>query len=153
MLDPSIPAPDVIDWSENGSFQESPLCAKGACPEQSQSLALISPEDVASTECDQQAEALAVEAGRTLAQARSPVAMAKRSRSGLFPRSNAPTSQKCKGKGKLKGQTEGLNVSPEVEVVISRDIVLRDSRKKVSKDRLMDLARVTWRQLGVVLPS
>ena len=153
MLDPSIPAPDVIDWSEDCSFQESPLCAEGACPEQSQSLALISPADVASTECGQLAEA--VEADRTLAQARSPVATAKRNRGGLFPRSNAPTSRKCKGKGKLKGQTEGLNVSPvaEAEVVISGDIVLRDSRKKVSKDRLMDLARVTWRQLGVVLPN
>ena len=28
VLDPSVPEPDVIDWSEDWSLQESPLCAE-----------------------------------------------------------------------------------------------------------------------------
>ena len=73
VLDPSIPEPDVMDWSEDWSYSESSPCA------QCQALALIS-EDVSSPECVQQAEVLAAEANRTLAQARSAVASAKQNR-------------------------------------------------------------------------
>ena len=45
-------------WSEDWSFHGSPLCAEDACLEQSQALALVSLEDMASTDCVQQAEAL-----------------------------------------------------------------------------------------------
>ena len=47
MLDPSIPEPDVMDWSEDWSYHESSPCAENVFPEQSQALALIS-EDVPS---------------------------------------------------------------------------------------------------------
>ena len=50
-------------------------------PEQSEALALISPEYVASTDCVQQAEAVAAETHRTLAQARPAVATAMQNRS------------------------------------------------------------------------
>ena len=52
VLDPSIPEPDAVDWSEDWS---SP-CAENVFPEQSQALAASSPE------CVQQAEVLAAEA-------------------------------------------------------------------------------------------
>ena len=68
MLDPSIPEPDVVDWSEDWSNYESSSCAENVFPEQRQALALIS-EDVSSPECVQQAEVLAAEANRTLARA------------------------------------------------------------------------------------
>ena len=56
-----------------------------------------------------QAEALAAEANRTLAQARSAVATAK-NRSGFFPPSNALASRKGKGKEAQK-KNEGFIVS------------------------------------------
>ena len=61
VLDPSIPEPDVVDWSEDWSNYESSSCAEDVFPEQSQAFALIS-EDVLSPECVQQAEVLAAEA-------------------------------------------------------------------------------------------
>ena len=73
MLDPSIPEPDVMDWSEDGSYSESSPCAEDVFPEV---LALTS-DDVSSPECVQQAEVLVAEANRTLARARSAVASAK----------------------------------------------------------------------------
>ena len=57
MLDPSIPAPDVMDWSEDWSYSESSPCAEDVFPEQSQVLALTS-DDASSPECVQQAEVL-----------------------------------------------------------------------------------------------
>ena len=70
VLDPSIPDPDVMDWSADWSNYESLPCAENVFPEQGQALALIS-EDVSSPECAQQAEVLAAEADRALAEARS----------------------------------------------------------------------------------
>ena len=84
VLDPSIPEPDVMDWSEDWSYSESSPCAEDVSPEQSPALALIS-DDVSSPESVQQAEVLVAEANRTLAQARSAVASAKQNRSGFFP--------------------------------------------------------------------
>ena len=40
VLDPSIPEPDVMDWSEDWSYSESPPCAEDVFLEQSQVLAL-----------------------------------------------------------------------------------------------------------------
>ena len=105
MLDQSIPEPGVMDWSEDWSYSESSPCAEDVFPEQSQVLALTS-DDVSSPECVQQAEALAAEAFRTLAQARSAVASAKENRSGFCPPSNVPSSRKGKGKGKVKGTSK-----------------------------------------------
>ena len=73
VLDPSIPEPDVVDLSEDWSSYEPSPCAENVFLEQSRALALIS-EDVSSPECVQQAEVLAVEANRALAQGRSAVA-------------------------------------------------------------------------------
>ena len=101
VVDTSFPEPDVMDWSEDWSNYGSPPCAENVFPQESQSLALIS-EDVSSPECVQQAELLAAEANRKLAQARSAVAAAKQNRSGFFPSSNVLPSRKGKGKGKLK---------------------------------------------------
>ena len=80
-------------------------------PQQSQALVLRS-EDMSSPECVQQSEVLAAEAHRTMAQARSAVASAKKNRSGFFPPSNVPSSRK----GKSKGMFE--------TVVIQADVVL-----------------------------
>ena len=76
VLDPSIPEPDVMDWSEDGSYSESSPCAEDVFPELSQVLALTS-DDVSSPECVHQAEVLVTEANRTVAQARSAVESAK----------------------------------------------------------------------------
>ena len=105
VLDPSIPEPDVMDWSEDWSYSESSPCAEDVFPEQSQVLALTS-DDVSSPECVQQAEVLLAEANRTLAQARSAVASAKQNRSGFFTSSNVSSSRKGKGKGKVKGKSK-----------------------------------------------
>ena len=70
VLDPSIPEPDVMDWSEDWSYSEPSPCAEDVFPEQSQALALTS-DDVSSPECVQQAELLVAEANRTLAQAQT----------------------------------------------------------------------------------
>ena len=105
VLDPSIPAPDVMDWSEDWSYSESSPCAEDVFPEQSQVLALTS-DDASSPECVQQAEVLVAEANRTLAQARSAVASAKQNRSGFFPPSNVSSCRKGKGKGKVKGKSK-----------------------------------------------
>ena len=105
VLDPSIPELDVMDWSEDWSYSESSPCAEDVFPEQSQVQALTS-DDASSPECVQQAEVLVAEANRTLAQARSAVASAKRNRSGFFPRSNVSSSRKGKGKGKVKGKSK-----------------------------------------------
>ena len=104
VLDPSIPEPDVMDWSEDWSYSESSPGAGDVFPEQSQALALIS-DDVSSSKCVQQAEVLVAEANRTLAQTRSAVASAKQNRSGFFPPSNVSSSRKGKGKGKVKGKS------------------------------------------------
>ena len=77
VLDPSIPEPEVIDWSEDWSFRESPPC-----------------------------EALAAEANRKFPQDRSAVATAKQNRSGFSPPANALASRKGTSKGKLKGKTK-----------------------------------------------
>ena len=53
VLDPSVSELEMIDWSEDWSFQELPQSAEGACPGQGPELALMSPEDVSSTECVQ----------------------------------------------------------------------------------------------------
>ena len=102
VLNPSIPVPDVANWSEDLSFQQQPLCAEDACPEQSQALALISPGDVASTGRVQPAEALAEESDRTLATA-------TQNGKGFFPPSDATVS----GKGQWQAQkkNEGFIVS------------------------------------------
>ena len=109
-------------------------------------------EDVSSTEFVQQAEVLAAEANRTLAQARSAEATAKRNRSGFFFLSDAPASREGKDKGKLK-RRRIHRVSSVAEVIISGDGVLNDHRKEVTKDRKMELARVLWPQLGVLVPN
>ena len=57
VLDPSIPEPDVMDWSADWSYSESSPCAEDVFPEQSQVLALTS-DDVSSPECVQQAGVL-----------------------------------------------------------------------------------------------
>ena len=105
VLDPSIPEPDVMDWSEDWSYSESSPCAEDVFPEQSQVLALTS-DDASSSECVQQADVLVAEANRTLAQARSAVASAKQNRSGFFPPSNVSSSRTGKGKGKVKGKSK-----------------------------------------------
>ena len=105
VLDPSIPAPDVMDWSEDWSYSKSSPCAEDVFPEQSQVLALTS-DDASSPECVQQAEVLVAEANRTLAQARSAVSSAKQNRSGFFPPSNVSSSRKGKGKGKVKDKSK-----------------------------------------------
>ena len=105
VLDPSIPAPDVMDWSEDWSYSESSSCAEDVFPEQSQVLALTA-DDASSPECVQQAEVLVAEANRTLAQARSAVASAKQNRSGFFPPSNVSSSREGKGKGNVKGKSK-----------------------------------------------
>ena len=105
MLDPSIPEPDVMDWSEDWSYSESSPCAEDVSPEQSQVLALTS-HDVSSPECVQQAEVMVAEANRTLAQARSAVASAKQNRNGFFLPSNVSSSRKGKGKGKVKAKSK-----------------------------------------------
>ena len=105
VLDPSIPEPDAMDWSEDWSYSESSPCAEDVFLEQSQVLALTS-DDASSPECVQQAEVLVAEANRTLAQARSAVASAKQNRSGFFPPSNVSSSRKGKGKGQVKGKSK-----------------------------------------------
>ena len=84
VLDPSIPAPDVMDWSEDWSYSESSPCAEDVFPELSQVLALTS-DDASSPECVQQAEVPVAEANRTLAQARSAVASAKTKSQWFLP--------------------------------------------------------------------
>ena len=108
VLDPSIPEPDVMDWSEDWSYSESSTCAEDVFPEQSQALALTS-DDASSPECVQLAEVLVAEANRTLAQARSAVASAKQNRSGFFPPSNVSSSRTGKGKGKVKGKSKDIS--------------------------------------------
>ena len=120
----------MVDWSEDWSTYESSPCAENVFPEQSQALALIS-QDVSSPECVQQAEVLAAESNRTLAQARSAVASAKQNRSGFFPSSNAPSSRK--GKGKWENR-KIHRVSSVAEVIISGHSVLKDSRKDLAKE-------------------
>ena len=65
VLDPSIPAPDVMDWSEDWSYPESSPCAEEVFHEQSKVPALTS-YDASSPECVQQTEVLVAEAYRTL---------------------------------------------------------------------------------------
>ena len=101
---PSIPEPDVMDWSEDWSYSESSPCAS-VFPEQSQVLVLTS-DDASSPECVQQAEVLVAEANRTLAQARSAVASAKQNRIGFFPPSNVSSSRKGEEKGNVKGKSK-----------------------------------------------
>ena len=84
VLDPSIPATDVMDWSEDWSYSESSPCAEDVFPEQSQVLALTS-DDASSPQCVQQAEVLVAEANRTLAQAQSAVASAKTKSKWFLP--------------------------------------------------------------------
>ena len=50
ILDPSIPEPDVMDWSDDWSYSESSPCAEDVFNEQSQVLALTS-DDVSSPGC------------------------------------------------------------------------------------------------------
>ena len=71
------------------------------------------------------AEVPAAEAHRTLAQARSAVASAKQNRSGFFPSSNAPSSQK----GNLKGNRKIHRVSSVAEVTISGGSVVTWQRR------------------------
>ena len=102
VLDPSIPEPDEVDWSEEWSNYESSPCAESVFPEQSHALALIY-EDVSSPECVQQAEVLAAEANRTLAQGRSAVASAKQNRSGFF----SSFQRAFQSQGQREGQGQG----------------------------------------------
>ena len=97
---------DVTDWSEDWSCYEPSPCIEDVVPDKSQALALVS-DDVSTPQCVQQAEVLAAEANRTLAQARSAVASAKQNRSGFFPPSKVSSSRKGNGKGKLKGKSKG----------------------------------------------
>ena len=150
VLDPSIPAPDVMDWSENWSYPESSPCAEEVFHEQSQVPALTS-DDASSPECVQQAEVLVAEANRTLAQARSAVPSAKQIRSGFFPPSNVSSSRKGKGKGKVKANRKIHRVSSVAEAIISGDSVLNDIRKDLGKEVKMDLARFIWELLGVLI--
>ena len=99
-----FPEPEAADWVDDWSPQESTPIVGDVTVEQCQTLASMSPDDVMSADCVQLAEALAVEANRTLAQARTAVSAAKQNRSGFFPPSNALASRK--GKGKLEGKTE-----------------------------------------------
>ena len=74
-------------------------CAEDACPEQSEALALISLEEVASADCVQQAEAVA--------EARSAVATAKENRSGTSLLSD---ERKAKARASLHEKSEGCIV-------------------------------------------
>ena len=106
MLDPSIPEPDVMDWSEDWSYSESSPCAEDVFPEQSQVLALTS-DDASSPECVQQAEILVAEAKSNLGS--GPISggvSKKKNRSGFFPPSNVSSSRKGQGKGKVKGKSK-----------------------------------------------
>ena len=104
VLDPSIPEPDVVDWSEEWSNYESSSCAEKVFPEQSQALALTS-EDVSSPKCGNRPRCWQLRPIEHWLRARSAVASAKQNRSGFFPPSNVPSSRKGKGKGKLKGKS------------------------------------------------
>ena len=99
------PSDGVVCWNNQflsltwwtGPNYESLPCAENVFPEQSQAL--------------QQAEVLAADANRTLAQARSVVASAKQHRSGVFPSSNAPSSRKGQRQGQGERQIEIFFVS------------------------------------------
>ena len=77
VLHPTISEPEVVDWDDDWSPQESTPFVEDVTSGQSQTLAL-SPDDVMPARCVHQAEALAVGAPRTLAQARTAVAVVKR---------------------------------------------------------------------------
>ena len=98
VLDPTIPELEVVERVVYWSPQEQTPFVEEVTSEQSQTLALLSPDDVTLADCVQQAEALAVEANRTLAPARTATAAAKQHRSGVFLPSNAPASRKSKSK-------------------------------------------------------
>ena len=76
MLDPTILGPEVADWVDDWSPQESTPFEEDVTSEQNQTLALMSPDDVKRADCVQQSESLAVEANRTLAQDRTALAAA-----------------------------------------------------------------------------
>ena len=150
VLDPSIPEPDVMEWSQDWSYSESSPCAEGVLPEQSQVQALTS-DDASSPECVQQAEVLVAEANRTLAQLRSAVASAKQNRSGFFPLSNVCSSRNGKEKGKVKGKSKDSSC-----LICGRnDHFWRHCPERHSKgsgkgDKI-DLARFIWELLGVLI--
>ena len=150
VLDPSIPALDVMDWSEDWSYSESSPYAEDVFPEQSQVLALTS-DDASSPECVQQAEVLVAEANRTLAQARSAVAQQNKIAvvSSLLPMCLPVV--RAKEKARSKANRKIHRVSSVAEAIISGDSVLNDIRKDLAKDVKMDLARFIWELLGVLI--
>ena len=129
VLDPSIPEPEVID--SDWSFQESPPCAEDASPEQSQAWAVVSPDDVASTDSVQKAEALAAEADRTSSCSISDgdgekIVVFSSLLPMLLP------VERAKVKASLKVKRRNHRVSSATEVAILGD---RDQRQEVAKDR------------------
>ena len=145
VLDPSIPEPGVVDWSEDWSYSESSLGVADGFSDGRQALALIS-EDVPTTESAQQAQVLAAEANRTLAQARS--AVGERNKIAVVS-SLLPTClpvERAKARARSKANSKIHRVSP---VIISGDSVLNDSRKDLEKEVKLDLARSIWGQLEV----
>ena len=78
VLHPTISEPEVVDWEDDWSPQESRPFVEDVTFGQSQTLALGSPDDVMPARCVHQADSLAVEAPRTLAQARTAVAAVKK---------------------------------------------------------------------------
>ena len=103
VLDPSIPEPDVMDWSEDWSYSESSTCAEDVFPEQSQVLAFTS-DDASSPECVQQAEVLVAEAN--LGSGPISGGVSKTKSQWFFPPSNVFSSRQGKGKGKVKGKSK-----------------------------------------------
>ena len=148
VLDPSIPEPDVMDWSEDWSYSESSPYAEDVCPEQSQ---VLTSDDVSSPECVQQAEVLVAEANRTLAQARSAVASAKQNRSGFSLLPMCLPVARAKERTRWKANRKIHRVSSVAEAIISGDSVLNDSRKDQAKEVNMYLARFIWELLGVLI--
>ena len=117
-------------------YSESSPCAEHVFPEQSAALALIS-EDVSSPECVQQAEVLAAEANRTLAQARSAVASAILSRSGFFLPTLPPVARaKARASRKISKDPSCL--------ICGRSDHFPERRWKGSGKGKIDLARFTW---------
>ena len=140
-----------MDWSEDWSNCESSPCAENVFPEQSQALALVS--DDSSPEYVQQADVMAAEVNRTLAQARSAVASAKQNRSVFSSFQRTIPVAGAKARATSKENRKIHRVSSVARVIISGDSVLNDSRKDLPREVKMDLACFTWEPHGVSILS
>ena len=148
VLDPSIPEPDVVDWSEDWSNYESSPLAENVFPEKSQALALIS-EDVSSPNVRNKPRCWQLRLiehwlrlDHRLHQ-RNKIAMV----SFLVP--TLPAAPRAKAMASSRENRKIHRVSSVAEVIISGDSVLNDTRKDLAKEVKMDLVRSTWEPHGV----